>query len=87
MDDIHGWYVLMICIDDIHGRGPPVKKSSSHGENMTIYRVNYAESHGPHGKVTALKKRWVIGKQQRNIYIYINICIYIYVYIYIYKDI
>ncbi len=47
----------MISIDDIHVRGPPVKMSRTHGENMLIYRVRYAESHGPHGKVTALKKR------------------------------
>ena len=46
----------MTCIEDTHGRGPLVKKSRTYGENKTIDRVKYAESHGPYGKVTALKK-------------------------------
>ncbi len=42
-----------------------MKKSRTYGENKTIDRVRCAESHGAHGKVTALKKRWVIAKKQK----------------------
>ena len=56
-DDVYRGYLFMLSIDDIHGRGPPVQKIRTQGEHETIHRVKYAESHGPHGKVTALKKR------------------------------
>ena len=50
--------------EDTHGRGPPVKKLRTYGENKTIDRVKHAESHGAHEKVTGSKKRWVIAKKQ-----------------------
>ena len=42
-----------------------MKNLRTHGENKTIDKVKHAESHGAHGKVTALKKRWVIAKKQK----------------------
>ena len=41
-----------------------MKNLRAHGENKIIDRVDHAESHGAHGKVTGLKKRWVIAKKQ-----------------------
>ena len=46
-------------------KGLPVKSLTTYGENKTIDRVDHAESHGAHGKVTGLKKRWVIAKKQK----------------------
>ena len=42
---------------------PYLKISKTCGENMFIYRVKYAESHGPHENVTGLKKQPLITKK------------------------
>ena len=49
---------------------PYMKISRTWGENMFIYRVRYADSHGPHEKVTAPKKRRVM-KEKLNLYIFV----------------
>ena len=62
-----------------------MKNLRTYGENKTTDRVEHAESHGAHGKVTALKKRRVIAKKRKNIkYIYIYIYTYIFINIYTY---
>ena len=42
---------------------PYLKIPKPCGENMFIYRVRYAESHGPHENVTGLKKQPLITKK------------------------
>ena len=42
---------------------PFLKISKTCGENMFIYRVRYAESHGPHENVTGLKKQPFVTKK------------------------
>ena len=42
---------------------PYLKISKTCGENTFIYRVKYAESHGPHENVTGLKKQPLITKK------------------------
>ena len=42
-----------------------MKNLRAHGENKTIDRVDHAESHGDHEKVTGLKKWGVIAKKQK----------------------
>ena len=40
-----------------------MENSKTCGENMFIYRVRYAESHGPHENSTGLKKQPLITKK------------------------
>ena len=49
---------------------PYMKISRTWGENMFIYRVRYADSHGPHEKVTTPKKRGVM-KEKLIIYFFL----------------
>ena len=44
---------------------PYPKISKTCGENMFIYRVRYAESHGPHENVTGLKKQPLVTKKTK----------------------
>ena len=42
---------------------PHMKISRIWGEHMFIYRVSYAESHGPHENSTGLKHWWVMHEK------------------------
>merc|ERR1712217_828683 len=47
------------------GMAPHPKISKTSGENTFIYRIRYADSHGPHENSTGLKKRGLIAKKNQ----------------------